>query len=148
MPSWKQTRRWRPGRAAAQDMVKKGGPRGLAEWYATVAAGGAGTDGDQPPGHLPDPLDPFDLPRCGHRALNERHVVRALDNRSGGLREIGDLDGAGQRNQFVLAVQQGQLAAVTRGELPYREFGPGQAVVVGDRHGYSSARVIRDASRS
>ena len=74
-----------------------------------------------------DPLDPLDVLRCGHRALDQRHVVRALDDRSGGLREVGDLDLAGQREQLVLAVQQGQLAAVAGGELPDRQLGPGRA---------------------
>ena len=34
---------------------------------------------------------------------------------------MGDLDLRGERKQLVLAVEQGELAAVAGGELPYRE---------------------------
>ena len=42
---------------------------------------------------------------------------------AGGLREIGDLHRAGDGQQFVLAIQQRELAAVAGGELPDGELG-------------------------
>ena len=57
----------------------------------------------------------------GDRALDEREVVRALRRGAGRLEEVGDLDLAGQREQLVLAVEQRELAAVARGELPHGE---------------------------
>ena len=75
------------------------------------------------------------------RALHQRDVVRPLDHGPGGLGEVGDLDLTGQRDQLVLAVEQGQLAAVARGELPHRELraavrrAGGSRVAVGGGHG-------------
>ena len=42
----------------------------------------------------------------GHRPLDQREVVGPLDDRAGGLREVGDLDLPGQVEQLVLAVEQ------------------------------------------
>ena len=57
----------------------------------------------------------------GDRALHQRHVVGSADDRAGGFEEGGDLHLLGDREQFVLAVQQRQLAAVAGGELPHRQ---------------------------
>ena len=65
--------------------------------------------------HLADPLRVV-LGR--DRSLDERQVVRALHRRAAAPRGSSDLDLAGEREQLVLAVEQGELAAVTRGELP------------------------------
>ncbi len=60
---------------------------------------------------------------CGRdRAFDEREVVGALDRPARRLEEVRDLDLAGEREQLVLAVEQRQLAAVARGELPDREL--------------------------
>ena len=110
-----------------------------------AAGGGAGADRDHPARHLADLLDPLELVGGGDRALDQRHVVRALHHRPGGLGEVGDLDRAGEWDQLVLAVEQGQLAAVARRELPDRELraAPGRC-----GRGHSSALDIRGARTS
>ena len=90
-----------------------------------AAAGGAGADGDHELGHLADLVDPLDVLRRGDRALDERDVVRALDHGAGGLGEVGDVDGLGDAQQLVLAVEQAELAAVAGGELPDGELRSG-----------------------
>jgi hypothetical protein len=88
-----------------------------------AAGGGAGADRHQVPGDPTDLLDPLGIVRRRHRALDERDVVGTIDDRRGGFQEVGDLDGARHLEQLVLAVEQGELAAVTGGELPDRELG-------------------------
>ena len=66
-------------------------------------------------------LDPLDVVLRRHRPLDERQVVRPLGGRAPRLDEVGDLDLARELQQLVLAVEQGELAAVAGGELPYRE---------------------------
>ena len=60
----------------------------------------------------------------GDRALDQRHVVGAVDRGPRHLGEVGDAHGPGQGQQLVLAVEQAQLAAVARGELPHGQGGP------------------------
>ena len=82
------------------------------------AARGARPDRDQRArcgAHL---LDAFGVPGGGDRALHEADVVGPLHHRARGLREVGDLHPVGHREQVVLAVEQGELAAVAGGELP------------------------------
>ena len=40
-----------------------------------------------------------------------------------GREEVGDFDGIGDGEQFIFAVEQAQLAAITRGEFPDGDFG-------------------------
>src|SRR5581483_10879732 len=86
------------------------------------AGRGAGADRDQVAGGAADGLDPLRVVRRGDRALDEREVVRAFEGRAARLEEVRDLDFAGEGEQLVLAVEQRQLAAVARGELPDREL--------------------------
>src|SRR5690242_450746 len=58
------------------------------------------------------------------RPLDERHVVRPLEHARRGLCEIGDLHGAGERQELVLAIEQRELATVAGGEFEDRELGP------------------------
>jgi len=84
-------------------------------------AGGARPDRDQDPGGSPDLLDPLGVAGCGDGALNEADVIGPVDHGPCGFREVGNLDPLGHREQLVLAVEQGELAAVARGELPDRQ---------------------------
>src|SRR6185369_6899219 len=52
------------------------------------------------------------------RPFDEREVVGAADDGARGLRKVRDLDLGGDGEQLVLAVEQAQLAAVARRELP------------------------------
>ena len=83
----------------------------------------AGADGHQVPGDRPHLPDALDVVRRRHRALDEGQVEGPRPSRPARLEEVGDLDGAGHRQQLVLAVEQGELAAVARGELPDRQGG-------------------------
>ena len=78
----------------------------------------AGTDRDQPAGHAAYLVDPLGIGVGGYRALDERDIVGALDDRAGGLWEVGDLHFPRQWDELVLAVEQGELAAVAGRELP------------------------------
>src|SRR5215471_12618949 len=90
-----------------------------------AAGGGTRADGDQRPGLSPDPLDPFRILPRSHRALDQRHIVGAFGVRAGRLGEVGDLNLRGEREQFVLTVEQRELAAVAGSELPHRELWAG-----------------------
>ena len=63
--------------------------------------------------------------RCRRRVVIDPSTIERSygpgDRRPRRLQEVGDLDLAGDRQQLVLAVEQGQLAAVTGRELPDRE---------------------------
>jgi hypothetical protein len=87
------------------------------------SGGRAGADGDEPPGARPDLLDARCVVLGRDGALHERQVVRTLHDTARGLEEVGDLDLPREREQLVLAVEQRELAAVARGELPDRESG-------------------------
>ncbi len=89
-----------------------------------AAGGGAGSDRHEQAGLGPDPFDPVDVAGRGDGPLDQRDVVRPGDGRARRLREVRDVDLAGDRQQFVLAVQQGELATVAGGELPDGEGGP------------------------
>ena len=74
--------------------------------------------GDNKFGVIGDPAQFF---RCGHRALDQGNIVGTRLHGARCFGEMGDPDLPGQREEFVLAVEQGQLAAVAGGELPDRE---------------------------
>ena len=67
-------------------------------------------------------LDPLGVVRGRDRALDEREVVRPLDDAARRLAEVGELDRARDREQLVLEVEQRELAAVAGGELPDGEL--------------------------
>jgi len=73
-------------------------------------------------GFTADLLDPFGIVGCRHGAFDEGEVVGSCDLASRGLREVGDVDGADDVEQFVLAIEQRELATVTRCELPDGEL--------------------------
>jgi hypothetical protein len=66
-------------------------------------------------------LDALGVVLGGDRPLDERHVVGSRDHRRGRLREVRDPTRSGDGQQLVLAVEQAELAAVARRELPDRE---------------------------
>ncbi len=84
---------------------------------------GARPDRDQVTGLATDLQNAFHVVRRGDRALDERDVVGPLHGRARRLEEVGDLELVGHRQQFVLAVEQRELTAVTARELPHREGG-------------------------
>ncbi len=86
------------------------------------AGRGAGADRDEQARLLANLVDPLDVVRRRHRSLDERDVVRAGELGARRLGEVGDLERAGDREQLVLAVEQGELAAVAGGELPHGEL--------------------------
>src|SRR5271166_2033747 len=87
-----------------------------------AAGGRAGTDGDQRTRLPPHRMQTLGIVRRGDRAFHQRYVVRATYHATRRLREVGDVDRAGDRQQFVLAVEQRKLAAVAGGELPDGEL--------------------------
>ena len=68
-----------------------------------------------------DLVNALDVVRRRDRPLDERQVVRPATMPLRGLREVGDVDRAGDGQQLVFAVEQAQLAAVARRELPHGE---------------------------
>ena len=88
-----------------------------------ATGGGARADRHEELRLLAHLLDALGVVRRGDRAFDQGDVVRALDDGARGLGEIGDLDRAGHGQQFVLAVEQAQLAAVARRELPNGQLG-------------------------
>ncbi len=94
----------------------------MSAWFAQrldAPGRGTGSDRDDHVGDLAHVLDPFRVARGRDRSLDDRHVVGPLADVAGHLQEVGDLDLAGQGEQFVLRRQQRQLAAVAGGELPH-----------------------------
>src|SRR5512133_1612441 len=77
-----------------------------------AAGRGACADGDEPARAGADLADARGLLGGRHRPLDARQVVLTLDPFEAGLREIGDVELAAEREQLVLAVQERQLAAV------------------------------------
>jgi hypothetical protein len=86
-----------------------------------ATAGRARPDRDQRARGGPHLLDPLGVTRGRDRSLDEADVVGALDHRPRGLREVRHLHPLGHCEQLVLAVEQGQLAAVAGRELPDRQ---------------------------
>ena len=82
------------------------------------------TAGDKVPRGGANLTDAFDIGRCGHRSLDQRQIVGTRHVGCPGFEEVGDVDGARDVQQLVLAVEQGELATVARRELPHREPGP------------------------
>ena len=72
------------------------------------------------PAHL---FDEFGVVGRGDGAVHQGQVVGAFDHGPGGLDEIGELQFAGDGQELVFAVQQGQLAAVAGGEFPDGQLG-------------------------
>ena len=83
-----------------------------------AAGGRAGADGDERARALAHFADALGIVRRGDRAFDQREIVAPFDGAAGRLGKIGDLDRAGDGEQFVLAVEQAELAAVARGEFP------------------------------
>ena len=115
---------FRPGVNSGDELVDTGK---IAQCL-DAAGGGASADGDQCLRLAADPVDALGVMGGGDRALDQGDVVGSLGGGAGGLQEVGDLDAAGERQQFVLAIQQRELAAVARGELPYRQLGFGHGL--------------------
>ena len=67
--------------------------------------------------HGAQPDDLLGLLRRADRALDEEDVERAGRAARGRLGELDDVEPLGDREQLVLEVEEGQLAAVARGEL-------------------------------
>ena len=57
-------------------------------------------------------MDPFGVVWGRDRALDQRQVVRSFDNLARGLREVGDVDNAGDIEKKVLDVENAQLAPI------------------------------------
>src|SRR5581483_2123118 len=87
-----------------------------------AAGGGAGADGDESLRRAADLVDALGGVWRRDRSLDENEVVRAFHGRTGRLEEVGDLDRARDCEELVLAVEQRQLAAVARRELPDGEL--------------------------
>lgn len=88
-----------------------------------AAGGRAGPDRHQAAGGVADRTDPFGIAGCGDRAFDEREIVGPRAHGAGGFQEVRDLHLPGEGQEFVLAVEEGQLAAVAGGELEHREGG-------------------------
>src|SRR5208337_2543291 len=93
-------------------------PQGL-----DAAGGGARADGDQELGRAANRVNALFVVRRSDGAFHKRNIVRAFDDGAGSFGEIGDFDGADNGKEFVLAVQQAQLATVAGSELPNGNFG-------------------------
>ena len=72
-------------------------------------------------------LDPLDVVGRRDRPLDQADVVGPGDLLGAGLEEVGDLDRVGDGQQFVLGVQQRELAAVAGGEFEDGQLGFGHA---------------------
>ena len=86
------------------------------------AGGGAGPDRHQAaraPAHAQNALR---VGRRRDRALDQRQIVWPRHYAPRRLGEIGDVDPLGEREQFVFAIEQAQLATIAGSELPHREF--------------------------
>ncbi len=84
----------------------------------------AGTDRDELFRGAPDGLDALPIMRCRDRAFDQRQVVGTADLAAPCLGEVRDFDSVGQGQQFVLAIEDRQLAAVARREFPHCELRP------------------------
>ena len=82
-----------------------------------AAGGGAGADGDQLVAVAADLLDAAGVVVGGDGAFDQADVVGALQHGPAGFGEVGDVDGAGDAEEFVLGVEEAELAAVAGGEL-------------------------------
>ena len=86
------------------------------------AGGGAGPDRHQAaraPAHAQNALR---VGRRRDRALDQRQIVWPRHHAPRRLGEIGDVDPLGEREQFVFAIEQAQLATIAGSELPHRQF--------------------------
>ena len=88
-----------------------------------AAGRGAGADGDQKFRLLAHFKDALRVVLRRDRAFDQGKIVRPLRDGARCFREIRDLDRAGDREQFILAIEQGKLASVAGRELPDREPG-------------------------
>ena len=83
-----------------------------------AACSRAGADGDENLRAPPHILNALRVVRRRHRPLDERHIVDAPDSGAHRLGKVGDVDCLGDRKQFVLAIEQAQLATVAGREFP------------------------------
>ena len=86
--------------------------------------GRAGSQADQHPAPLADVTDRVFLLGGGDRPFHQGEVKLAFERPSRRLAEEGNLHPVGDSEQFVLAVQQRELAAIARGELEDAQPGP------------------------
>ena len=91
------------------------------------ACGGAGADRHQTAGETTHAQNALGIGRRRDRAFHQREIVRPAHHPPRRLGEIGDVELCGDCEQFVLAVEQAQLAAVARSEFPHREARAGTA---------------------
>ncbi len=57
-------------------------------------------------------MDTLRIVRSRDRAFDKGQVIRSLDDLTGGLGEVGDVDNAGDVQQQVLNVENAQLASI------------------------------------
>ena len=91
--------------------------------------------------------DLLGLLRRADRALDEQHVERAGRAARRRLGELDDVEALGDREQLVLEVEEGQLAAVARGELDDADPRPVGRRARGSRRGGPDGRVHHSPSR-
>ena len=89
-----------------------------------AACGGTRSDGDQRPRRGPDLTDALGVGRSRHRSLDEGHVIWSGDVGVRGLGEMRDVYLGGESEQFVLAVEHGELASIAGREFPDGQLGP------------------------
>jgi acylphosphatase len=95
-----------------------------------AAGGGAGAQRDELARAGPDIADALQVVSGGDRSFDERDVVVVEQLGRPGFEEHADVERGGEVEQFVFAVEHGQLATVARRELP-------------DRHGWRGLRAHR-----
>ena len=61
-------------------------------------------------GLAPDAVDALGIVRCRHRTFYQRQIVRPFGYGPGGLRETGYLYSICQEQQFILTIEDTQLA--------------------------------------
>ena len=78
-------------------------------------------DGDQVLGLPANFTDALRVAHRGDGSFHQRQVEGTVFDRARGFGELGDLHRVGERQKLILAVEQRELTAVARGELPDRE---------------------------
>ena len=97
-------------------------PQGL-----DAARGGAGANRHQMPRETTHAQDAFGIGGRRNRAFDQREIVRSAHHPPRRFREIGDVELLGDGEQFVLAIEQAQLAAVAGSEFPHCQARAGAA---------------------
>ena len=103
------------------------------------ASRGTGSNRHNCTRNSPHILNPLCIVRCRDRSFNQRDVVRAGFHATAGLREIRNLHGTCDRQQFILTVQQRQLAPIAGRELKH---GKSRTRSYGDRRVFRSRRIL------